>query len=282
MNNKILEFFGESTRQNHSWEEILKNQFCPFTQSKCFKVRKSTPEISIGTCTVRYGRDSKDVLICPHRLLEKKRVFADCVHLLTLHEPGNELHIVSEISIPGGSVDYFLISARKGKVKDFVAIEFQTLDTTGTLWPERQRLIKEVTNLNNVEGADSKKTFGMNWKMTAKTILVQLHHKIETLEHFNKHLVLVIQDHLFNYMDSEFNFNHLSNPALLGDSMHIHSYQLNEGNKIFELDLINRVSTDAEGMAKCLGLQAEAKVELKQIITVLEKKISSHTLFSLI
>ncbi len=282
MNNKILEFFGESTRQKRSWEEIIKKQFCPFTQSKCFKVRKSTPEISIGTCSVRYGRDSKDILICPHRLLEKKRVFADSVHLLTLHEPGNELHIVSEVSIPGGSVDYFLISARKGKVKDFVAIEFQTLDTTGTVWPERQRLIKEVTNLNNVEGDNSKKTFGMNWKMTAKTILVQLHHKIETLEHFNKHLVLVIQDHLFNYMDSEFNFNHLSNPALLGDSMHIHSYQLNEDNKRFELDLKNRVSTDAEGMAKCLGLQAEAKIELKQIINVLEKKISPRTLLSLI
>ncbi len=282
MNNKILEFFGESTRVENTWGSIIKNQTCPFTQSKCFKVRKSTPEISIGTCTVRYGRNPKDILICPHRLLEKKRVFADCIHLLTLHEPGNELHIVSEVTIPGGSVDYFLVSVRKGKVKDFVAIEFQTLDTTGSVWPERQRLIKELTHQDNIEGSESKKTFGINWKMTAKTILVQLHHKIETLEHFNKHLVLIIQDHLFKYMNGEFNFKHLSNPALLGDSMHMHSYHLNKENQIFELELVNRVSTDAEGIAKCLGLQAEAKVELKQIITVLENKISTKTLLSLI
>ena len=31
--------------------------------------------------------------------------------------------------------------------------------------------------------ADSTKKFGINWKMTSKTILVQLHHKISTFEH---------------------------------------------------------------------------------------------------
>jgi hypothetical protein len=56
---------------------------------------------------------------------------------LTVHEPGNELHIVGEINIPGGSVDYFFVSAKERKVMDFVGIEFQTLDTTGTVWPER-------------------------------------------------------------------------------------------------------------------------------------------------
>lgn len=152
--------------------------------TRCFKVRKSQPEISIGTCTVRYGKEKKDIIICPNRLLARKQVFTDCLQLLTLHEPGNELHIVSEISVPGGSVDYFLVSARDAAVKDFVAIEFQTLDTTGTLWPDRQRLLTELgIDLNDNSESLSNKTFGMNWKMTAKTILVQLHHKIETFEH---------------------------------------------------------------------------------------------------
>lgn len=64
----------------------------------------------------------------------------------------------------------------------------------------------------------------MNWKMTAKTILVQMHHKIETFEHVHKKLVLVIQDKLLQYMSKEFNFSHLKSPALLGDSMHLHAY----------------------------------------------------------
>jgi hypothetical protein len=36
----------------------------------------------------------------------------DCLHLLTTHEVGNELHILSEVPIPGGSVDYFLASVK--------------------------------------------------------------------------------------------------------------------------------------------------------------------------
>jgi hypothetical protein len=172
--NKILELFGNPSKkiQGINWQRVIQKQLCPFANTRCFKVRKSQPEISIGTCTVRYGRDNKDVIICPNRLLERKQVFTDCVHLLTLHEPGNEFHVVPEVSVPGGSVDYFLVSAKGGKVRDFVAIEFQTLDTTGTVWPERQRALKSLGLSVRPSDVQSTKGFGMNWKMTAKTILM--------------------------------------------------------------------------------------------------------------
>ena len=57
---------------------------------------------------------------------------------------GMNCTVVPEVSIPGGSVDYFLVSVKDEKVRDFVAIEFQTLDTTGTVWPERQRFLASV------------------------------------------------------------------------------------------------------------------------------------------
>jgi len=283
MKNKILELFGKSTRDSKfsKWEKIVKNQVCPYTSKNCFKVRKSSPDISIGTCTVRYGKEEKDIIICPNRLLEKKQVFMDCIQLLTLHEPGNEFHIIPEVSVPGGSVDYFLVSAKNGKVKDFVAIEFQTMDTTGTVWPERQRLLKSLGLMNVAAGGESPKPFGMNWKMTAKTILVQLHHKIETLEHFNKHLVLVIQDHLLEYMKREFNFGHLHEPARVGDSLHLHAYSLKNNKCLFNLELFSRLSTDVAGMALCLGLQAEAKIELQSLVLELEKKLSDETILAI-
>jgi hypothetical protein len=278
---KVLELFGQSTRAaNIDWSKLVERQWCPFTNTKCFKVRKSQPDISIGTCTVQHGAQEKDVIICPNRLLERKQVFTDSIHLLTLHEPGNELHVLPEVSIPGGSVDYFLVSAKSGKVKDFVAIEFQTLDSTGTVWPERQRFLREQRIEVLDADAQSTKPFGMNWKMTAKTILVQLHHKVETLEHFNKHLVLVVQNHLLNYMAREFSFGHLGD-AKLGDAMHFHAYGLNYADNQFRLELETRVSTDAAGIATCLGLQAEAKVELEVIIAELEKKLSTNTLFTI-
>lgn len=281
---KIAELFGISTeKREENWSETVREQLCPFLGKKCYKVRKSDPNTSIGTCTVLYGKPAEPIVVCPTRLTERRQIFTDCLHLLTTHQPGNELHIVSEVSIPGGSVDYFLVSVRDGKVKDFVGIEIQTLDTTGTVWPERQRFLREIGILRADDAESSDKPYGINWKMTAKTILVQMHHKIDTFEHVNKKLVLIVQDRLLEYMAKEFNFEHLKNPAVLGDSMHFHSYQITrQDDGSFKLIMQSRLSTDADGIATCLGLQAEARVELNQILEVLQAKISPATRFVLV
>jgi len=205
----------------------------------------------------------------------------DCVHLLSLHEPGNELHLLSEVSVPGGSVDYFLVSVRKNKVIDFAGIELQTLDTTGSLWSERAALMQ--SKAIEVNEADlSSKTFSMNWKMSAKTILIQMHHKIETFEHLGKHLALVVQDCFYDYMVREFSFSHFEQ-ARQGDSVHVHSYSLDEtDNNSLRLILKNRTSTNAEGIALCLGLQAETKIELERIIRYLEARVSENTLLKIV
>ena len=277
----IIELFGQITSdKDYDWKSAIKNQWCRYLDRKCIKVRKSQPEISIGSCSVLYGKGKRPIIICPYRLLERRQVFTDCLHLL-MHEPGNELHIVPEVSIPGGSVDYFLASVRDGKVRDFVGVEFQTLDTTGTVWPARQKYLRDVgVNVIREEEA-SYKTYGMNWKMTAKTILIQLHHKVQTFQAINKHLVLVIQDFLLDYLRKEFQFSHLTE-ARKGDPMHLHAYALSVQKDLsYRLDLKSRLSTDSDGIAVCLGIQADTKVELGKIIEQIESKISKDTLFRL-
>lgn len=236
--------------------------------------------MSIGTCIVQYGAERKDVVICPHRLLERKQIFIDCIHLLNSHQPGNELHLVPEVTIPGGSVDYFLVSTDANrKVKDFVGIELQTMDTTGTVWPERELALQELGLRKNV--SEPIKSFGMNWKMTAKTILVQLHHKIDTFQAINKHLVLVMQDHLLEYMKREFAFDHVNSQPLIGDSMHFHSYRIQKEGQDYKLVLDNRCSTDSAGISELLGLNADANIGFEEIARILESKISGKTVFSI-
>jgi len=279
---KVLELYGFSTQlmKEPDWKTIASTQSCPYIDRKCLKVRKSDPTQTIGTCSVLYGRQSNPIIIYPYRLLERRQIFADCLHLLTAHEPGNQLHIVPEISIPGGSVDYFLVSARHKKVRDFAGVELQTIDTTGTIWPERQRFLKRQGIRVKARDSSGKKVYGMNWKMTAKTILIQLHHKIQTFENINKRLVLAIQDLFLAYMKKEFKFENLNN-ALLGDPMHIHTYKFIQAeNGTLQLELANRLSTDSNGIAKSLGLQVSPKIELEEIVKLLESKISDATLFS--
>ena len=277
---QVVELFGVSTtRRRKDWKKIAHKQCCPYLNKTCIKIRKSQPEISIGTCSVLYGRAERPIVICPYRLLERRQVFTDCLHLLSTHEPGNELHIVPEVSVPGGSVDYFLVSAREGKVKDFVGMELQTLDTTGTVWPARQQFLESVKAIKSVDSIG--KTFGMNWKMTAKTILIQLHHKIQTFEALNRRLVLVIQDSLLDYLRKQFNFSHVKN-VRHGDPMQIHSYQMaRQSNDRYKLELAERISTDAGGVAKCLGLQAETKSSSRNIVEQRESKLSEQTRFQL-
>lgn len=218
------------------------------------------------------------MMICPFRLLERSQVFLDCLHLLSGHEPGNELHVVPEVSVPGGSVDYFLGSVRDNKVVDFVGVELQTMDTTGTVWPARQRFLERVGRTSGV--ADERvpyRTYGMNWKMTAKTILVQLHHKIQTFAAINRCLVLATQDDLLSYLKDNFEFGHVVG-AKGNDAMHFHAYSFRPSSDGFHIKLEQRLSTDADGVAACLGLRAEPKVELAEIVSQLERKLSADTL----
>lgn len=280
MDSKLSEFFSYSTQIKKDWKTIVAGQQCKYLSRKCVKNRKSLPHISLGTCTVSHGKTEQKVIICPHRLLEGNKIFMDSIHLLTLHEPGNELHIVPEIAIPGGLVDYFVASVKKGKVKDFVGIELQTMDTSGTVWNERQKFVHSK-NIAVAETDLEQKKFGINWKMTAKTILIQLHHKIETFEGLGKHLVLVSQDCLLDYMKREFSFSEIG-AAKIGNAMHFHAYNLEaQKDNTFKLELAERLSTDSEGIAKCLGLQNEANMELDELLLKIQSKISTQTLLTI-
>ena len=271
--NKIIELFGLYCDEGADLTKVLQGQLCPYTHRKCMKTRKSAPQTAIGTCSVRYCE--KEIVICPLRLLEGNQIFIDCFHLLAMYEPGNRLYVIPEIAIPGGNVDYFLVSAHNNSVKDFAGIELQTLDTTGTVWPERQRLLHEH-NIDVLE-ADirNKRGFGINWKMTAKTILLQMHHKAETFEAINKHLVLVVQQPFLEYVKREFAFNHISG-ARSGDPVHIHSYDFNQVGRRMSLSLSARLSTNSNGIAKSLGLQAQANIALEDITAALEKRLSEQ------
>lgn len=276
---RVAELYGLPTFQPANWNAVSTAQQCPFLSRKCLKNRKSEPELTIGTCTMVYGGLSQPVMICPFRLLERSQIFTDCVHLLKLHEPGNELRIITELAVPGGSIDYCLASVCDGKPRDFVGIELQTLDTTGTVWPERQRFLRP--HKVRVKRADtaSVKPFGMNWKMTAKTILVQLNHKIATFDHLSKHLVLVLQHCLLEYMRREFAFDHIKG-VRDGDPMQFHAYELRKETTQYTLKLKERISTDTAGIAMCLGLQADTKVELQTILDQIEAKLPKSALLT--
>ncbi len=269
---RVAELYGLPTSFPADWPAVIPAQQCPFLDRTCRKNRKSDASVTIGTCTMLHGRHRRPMIVCPYRLLERRQVFQDCIHLMKQHEPGNELRIVAEVSVPGGSVDYCLVSVRDGKVRDFVGIELQALDTTGTVWPERQRFLRAHGLKVKRKDADSAKPFGINWKMSAKTILGPLHHKVSTFDHVCKRFVLVLQDSLLDYLRGEYAFDHIKGQRD-GDPMQFHVYELQEQPTGYRLVLKERFSTDVAGTALCLGLKADMKVGLQAMIDAIQAKL---------
>lgn len=275
---RVLELFGHGADETTDWSRVVGEQLCPYLGSACIKTRKSQPEVAIGTCCVSYGREERTLVICPNRLLSGGRVILDCMRYLRSYGPRDDLHVVPEVTIPGGSVDYFLVSVGGGSVKDFVGIELQALDTTGTVWPARQRFLEKVGLAEHAEGGASTRRYGMNWKMTAKTTLVQLHHKVRTFETLGRQLVLVLQDELLGYLQREFTFGHVGH-ASDNDPMQFHAYNLQQGQTGSELHLAERLSTDSKGVRRCLDLQTEARVDTDYLVAQLRRKLGPSTLF---
>ncbi|MFD2234992.1 hypothetical protein [Phaeospirillum tilakii] len=278
--NRIVEFYGHTVGTPATdWARILQDENCDFTTQRCTKNRKSNSSIMIGTCSVLHGKKApKPIIICPSRLAQQKKVFVACLGLLTGKLPGDELHLIPEVKIAGGSVDYFLVAARGTAIIDFVGIELQSLDTTGTIWPERQRLVREFGMTPSDDAETVEKACGINWKHTAKTTLMQIHHKVETFQNVGKKLVLVLQDCLLDYMRKEFRFSHFKDPADPAHALHIHAYNLTKPQDAgYALELARTVSTDMAGIAQCLALQANACWTLDDLHRVLAEKMKAET-----
>ena len=77
-----------------------------------------------------------------------------------------------------------------------------------------------------------------------------------------------------------FQFDHIKN-AKIGDSMHFHSYALNDVGGNLQLNLATRSSTDADGIAKALGMSTSVNISLVSFLAILEAKISPSTLVTI-
>ena len=263
--NRPLEFYGQSVEQDADWQEILSHEHCPFLNAKCVKVRKSDATQSIGACIVSYS--NRPLIICPFRL-QQSAVFLNTVPLV---QHGTEFYIISQIGMPGGTVDYFLVSMNGLSITDYLGIETQSLDTTQSsgIWDARTDLARGRLGTNRYG-------FGINWKMSAKTILIQMHHKAAAFEELHKKFVLVIQRDFFEYMTRVFRTAHVRE-ATDHDSVHFHIYDCIRSNNRFEITLVDRRSTDVRGIEEMLNLREHVAISESAVLEKIRAKLPSAT-----
>ena len=114
---RIAELYGLPTDVHLTgtdWASVITSQHCPYLNRKCLKNRKSEPDLTISSCSLYFGKLPDIIMICPFRLLERQQIFMDCTHLLSLHQPGNELGGRKKITGPLGRYPMLFPGSQNG------------------------------------------------------------------------------------------------------------------------------------------------------------------------
>lgn len=198
MASRIVELFGYAPSDpSVAALQAREKCHCPFIDATCLKTLSDG--IVSGVCTLQ-PMTTGPVICCPHRLYaDNYKVLSDVAQLAFKQKnmallPGNIARSESvppgvekvavfgkgwgkELRLPNrgdtGSffVDFVLarISAL-GKLEEFVAVEVQSIDTTGNYRDERQAYMQGALH-------DKNSTAGFNWENVNKRILPQLIYK---------------------------------------------------------------------------------------------------------
>ncbi|EAO2989641.1 hypothetical protein FB002_22195 [Salmonella enterica subsp. enterica serovar Mbandaka] len=202
MAGKIWEFFGYRA-DDHSVAAITaaEEKQCPYLDEKCEK--RLSDGVIAGVCTIKPMK-SGPIMCCPIRLYaDKYRILYDVAKIAfdedyeliaggkaaerakATGEPvvavfgkrwGGELRLPQKDGAGSYFVDWVLaLLDANGKLKEFVAVEVQTIDTTGNYRNGREGLLSPERN-------NPTTTAGMNWENVNKRILPQLIYKGQVLQ----------------------------------------------------------------------------------------------------
>jgi hypothetical protein len=167
--------------------------WCPFMDRRCDKQSRLV-SVPFGVCSIRYGEDV--VALCSRRFLEDQTVFLNIAdrHFGTR----NDLLLFEEVSVPGasnlGRFDYVLARHKPlgTAIEDFVAVEFQTGQTTDT-----GKLVQGFNDFLEGREVGESYRFGLNladiWKRTFTQVLT----KGIALERWGHCIYWVVQERVY-------------------------------------------------------------------------------------
>lgn len=197
---RIVEWFGFRVSDSSPNAVSGRNsETCPFIEMRCTK--RLGDGTRSGVCAVGIASESKPVIICPNRLYSDaygilrdiaKVAFGYTGVVIQPNEyqshaqtddsivafgkySGGELRLPGRGRGKGYFVDWILARVKPdGELAEFVAVEVQSIDTTGSYKPEVLQL-----RSGNLNPEISKA--GLNWENVNKRILPQLIYKGQVL-----------------------------------------------------------------------------------------------------
>ena len=149
----------------------------------------------MGVCSVQYGDEI--IALSPRRFMQDNIVFYDIAD--RYFGTRNDLLIFPEVSIPGarslGVFDFVMVKHKplSNEIEDFVTIELQTGQTTGT-----GSLVEALENfMAGREVAGESYRFGLNLADIWKRAFIQILTKGIVMERWGHKIYWVVQEPIY-------------------------------------------------------------------------------------
>ena len=198
----ICEILGQPA--NEMTNPVNEDYLCPFRDDICVK-RSHRIEGPYPVCSVFRKSDNKPIVVCPKRLYAAN-IFNDVLtHCWTGPRPNNPF-FVHEIKMGAvGNVDMvvFDMSEDGETINDFISVELQAVDITGTYEPAYSSIVLGTP-------LETRPTYNFNYKNVEKRFITQLINKGFYHHHWGTKIVAVVQDVLYDRLISSIGFPEVS------------------------------------------------------------------------
>jgi len=201
----ICEILGQPAEEMTN--PVNEEYSCPFRNSTCTK-RSHSFTGPFPVCSVfrqRKGEECTPIIVCPRRLYAAD-IYNDVIHHVWLGDKPNNPIRVHEIKMGKvGNVDMVIadLTDDKKRVKNFVSIELQAVDITGTYEPAYTAIV-----LN--KQLDERPTYSFNYKNVQKRFISQLIDKGFFHHHWGTKIVAVVQDVIYDNLKERINFTEVN------------------------------------------------------------------------
>lgn len=199
------EIFGYPIGATSDQAKAARSSFwCPFVDQKCNKQSRLIT-YPMGVCSVQYG--DQIIALSPRRFLQNNIVFKNIAdhHFKTR----DNLLVFSEIGLSNiGTFDYVMVKHKplSSDIEDFVIIEFQTGQTTGT--GQLVQALKDSLGGEDIEGKSY--GFGLNLADIWKRSFTQILNKGIVLEKWGHKIYWVVQEPVYQNFLDRYNLNGMS------------------------------------------------------------------------
>ena len=248
---------------------------CPFINSQCTK-RSQKISGPYPICSIFHGKEKnrKLMCVCPKRFYQtdfKQKIIDVC---WPGEHPQNPI-IVHEVKMENfGNVDFVIadIDNEEKHVKQFISVELQAVDITGSVEPAYQAIINcEQTMVKDF-------SYGINWENVRKRYITQLINKGFFHHHWQSKIIAVIQLALYKNLREKIKFDELDPKSDTSNIVFIlYDFEKIENSDSYYYDITYKkaIGTSHSSLMNAAIYKTPPSKEKfeKRILSVLHKKI---------